>query len=248
MWTNYARLYRAEKRIAEAEVSLNALQPELILTARIREGDYTNTEPLPAIYNVPDNYHLLVSLENRGGATVDRIDVRITYNPFVHQFAGSSRGAEVTDNGNAIIWTVHNFEGSLKLDLELMFRPLIAATYTFVNEITTHLPYEDPIDNTAWVTVNQAIIKVPNVVTSEYPDLYIKGMENPAIEEATMKVFNIWGNQVSYIRHRHEDIDVLTTSWFNAGNLARGTYYYVLVTRYQNGSLYTIRDYVEVLK
>jgi uncharacterized repeat protein (TIGR01451 family) len=246
-WTNYARLYRAGQRIGEAQATLTAQQPELTLTAKIREGDYTNTEISPAMYNVPDNYRLVVTLENKGGATVNQIDVRIIYSPSIHRFVSSSRGAEVTDNGGGVItWTVYDFEGSLREELELMFAPLIAATYTFVNEITTQLPFEDPSDNICLVTVNQAIVKVPNVLTPEHPELYIKDMDNAAITEATMKVFNTWGNQVSYISRRKEVIK--ETCWFDSSNLARATYWYELVIQYENGMSYVIRDYIEVLK
>jgi fimbrial isopeptide formation D2 family protein len=248
MWTNYAYLERAGKRIDEAVATLNALLPELTLTAKIREGDYTNVEVSPSTYNVPSTYRMVTTLENKGGATVDRIDVQIHYDPFIQRFAGSSRGAEVTDYGNGVlIWTVYNFEGNFKVDLELTFIPLIAVTYTFVNEIMTQLPYEDPSDNVALVTVNQAIIDVPNVVTSDHPELHIRGLNNFAIEEVVMKTVNIWGNQVYYAHHRKGDIEE-DTCWFDAGSLARGTYWYELVIRYQNGSSYVIRDYVEVLK
>jgi uncharacterized repeat protein (TIGR01451 family) len=252
MWTNYARLYRAEKPVDRAEATLNAELPELSLTAKIREGDYTNTEPSPAIYNVPDDYRLVVTLENEGGATIDRVDTRITYDPFVHQFFGSSRGAEVTDNGSGTItWTVHNFDGKRKVDLELMFKPLIAATYTFWNTITTQLSYEkNHSNNAATVTVNQVIIKVPNVVTSQNPDLHIQDLVElkEYIEYATMRVVNIWGNQVYYVLPLKGDDISGETIWFNAGTLTRGTYYYELIIHYKDGSTHTIKDYVEVLK
>jgi uncharacterized repeat protein (TIGR01451 family) len=247
-WNNRAFLYRAGLYLDQDQATLNALQPQLTLTAKIREGDYTNTEPSPAVYHVPDNYRLVTTLENKGGATVDRIDVQITYDPSVQRFVGSSRGGEVTDDGrNLITWTVHDFEGSFKDELEVTFAPLIAATYTFRNEITTQLPFEDPSDNSCSVTVNQSIIKVPNVLTSDHPVLYIKEMDNDAIKEATMRVFNTWGNQVQYIRRRkNEDI----SKWFDSASakVARGTYWYELIVHYENGMSYVIRDYVEVLK
>jgi uncharacterized repeat protein (TIGR01451 family) len=253
MWTNPAYLSRAETRIDEAGATLNASQPKLSLRAKIREGDYTGVRtgasPSDTIYDVPDRYRLVVRLKNEGVATVNRIDVRIPYDPFMQRFEGSSRGTEVTDDGNGIItWTVHNFEGNFRADLELTFVPLIAVIYTFRNEIATQLPYEDPSDNVAPVTVNQVIVDIPNVVTSEKPELHIRGLENPAIEDVTMKTVNIWGNQVYYARHRKGEIDDRNTCWFDAGNLARGTYWYELVIRYQNGSSYLVRDYVEVLK
>ena len=250
-WVNHAYLYRAGKRIAGAQATLNALQPELALTAKIREGDYTNTEASPAVYHVPDNYHLITTLENRGGATVERIDVRIVYNPFVQRFAGSSGDAEITDDGDGTItWTVYDFEGDFKAGLEITFIPLIAATCTFVSEITTRLPHEDPSDNFAWVAVDQAIVKVPNVLTSDHPELHIKELRNDAITEAAMRVFNTWGNQASYISRRGEAIrdDGETACWFDSAHVARGTYWYELVIRYENGMSYVIRDYVEVLK
>jgi fimbrial isopeptide formation D2 family protein len=250
--TNYAYLYRAEKRIGEAQITLNALQPKLSLTANIRDGDYISKQagalPSDTLYNVSGRYRLDITLKNEGGATVNRIDVRIPYNPFAQKFESSSRVAGVTDNGNGILtWTVNNFDGNFETGLELAFMPLIAATYTFENSITTYLPDEDPSDNDAPVTVNQIIVDVPNVVTSEKPELHIRGLENPAIEEVTMKTVNIWGNQVYFARYPKDEITD-ATCWFEAGNLARGTYWYELVIRYQNGSSHVIRDYVEVLK
>jgi uncharacterized repeat protein (TIGR01451 family) len=246
-WTNYAYLYCAEEFVDKAEATLNALSPGLTLTAEIRDGDYTNSEMSPATYNVTGTYRLLVTLENKG-AMVNRVDVRIPYDPVAQRFEGSSRGTEVTDNGNGLLtWTVNNFDGTFRANLELTFMPLIAAVSTFRSEITTQLLYEDPSDNDASVTVNQAIVDVPNVLTSEHPELHIKDLDNPAIDEAYVRTVNIWGNQVYYAHYKRDEINA-STCWFNAVNLAKGTYWYELVIRYQNGSTYVTKDYVEVLK
>jgi uncharacterized repeat protein (TIGR01451 family) len=252
--TNHAFLYRAEKRLpGKAEATLNASQPELSLTAKVRDGDYTGVSkhigalPSDTMYNVPGRYRLVVSLKNEGGATVDRIDVQISYEPSAQRFEGSSRGAEVTDNGGVLTWTVYNFDGNFEADLELTFMPLIATVYTFEAGITTELQGDNPDNNVDWVTVNQAIVNVPNVVTSDKPELHIEGLDNPAVDEAYVKTVNIWGNQVYYARYRGSEI-TNATCWFNGTKLARGTYWYELVIKYQNGTSHTIRDYVEVLK
>jgi fimbrial isopeptide formation D2 family protein len=258
-WTNYAYLYRAEKRISDANATLTAERPNLVLTAEIREGDYT-TKILssgtlsPSTYNVSGDYRLVTTLENKGGATVNRIDVKTTYDPAKQQYVVSS-GAEVTDYGNEITWTVHNLEG--KDNLEITFKPLVAAICTLRSEIATYLPHEiDRDDNVASVAVNQAIVSVPNVLTSGNPKLYIDDLVKiqSTIKEATMRIVNTWGNQVHYIRYPGDGIPDSSTreekSWFdvNATNIARGTYWYELVIQYKTGETYVIKDYIEVLR
>jgi fimbrial isopeptide formation D2 family protein/uncharacterized repeat protein (TIGR01451 family) len=253
-YVNHAYLYRQYINKAgyvdAAEASpLHATQPELVLTAKIREGDYTNTEVMsPGTYNVPGDYRLIVRLENTGGAMAARpIDVRIPYDPSVHRFAGSSRGGDIRDYGNLIVWTVTDLNNGQYEDLELTFVPLIAYVYTFHIGTDNFLPNEDPSNNSTTVVVNQAIVNVPNVLTSEHPELYIKELRNEAITEVTVSVVNTWGNQVYYTRRRKDDIND-RTCWFNAANLARGTYWYELTIRYDQNRTYVIRDYVEVLK
>jgi hypothetical protein len=245
--TNRVYLFRKDVYTGKhAEVTLHAMQPELVLTAKIREGDYTNVEASPSTYNVPSDYRLIVNLENTRGATDRPVHVSITYDSYVHQFVGSSRGGDVTDDGNVIVWTLQSLAGNgHKEELELHFVPRIAMVYTFHIAADTFLD-DNPSDNYATVTVNQAIIKVPNVVTAEYPDLYIEELDNEAITEASIRVINTWGNQVYYTRHRKEGIS--GASWFNSANLARGTYWYELVVHYENGMSYVIKDYIEVLK
>jgi uncharacterized repeat protein (TIGR01451 family) len=244
-FVNHAYLYREDERIGEAAATVLALQPELVLTARVREGDYTNTEASPSTYNVPSDYRLIVRLENTGGAIADRpIKVQLTYNPDAQRFVGSSRGGDVTDNSGTITWTISGLAGLE--ELELSFVPRIACIYTFEAEVDI-LAGENPTDNFASVTVNQAIIKVPNVVTSDHPELHIRGMHNESITGGTMKVVNTWGNQVSYVHHEKDEISI-DAVWFNSANISRGTYWYELVVRYENGMSYVIRDYVEVLK
>jgi hypothetical protein len=244
LWENRAYLYRYDLLLDEATATVQVTQPELELTAKVRDGDYTNTEASPAIYNVPGDYRLIIGLENTSGDLMaDRpLHVRVTYNPSDQQFVGSSRGGDVTDNSGSITWTMYSLAG--QEELELRFVPLRAIGSTFTAEVDI-LPRENPDNNAASVLVNQAIIKVPNVVTSDNPKLYIEDMENEAIMEGTIRVVNTWGNQVYYVRHRKE---TLREAWFDAANVARGTYWYELVVRYEDGRSYVIKDYVEVLK
>ena len=88
---------------------------------------------------------------------------------------------------------------------------------------------------------------MPNVLTSDRPLLKIKDLVNEAITEVAIRVFNVWGNQVYYVRRPQRSIDD-GSNWFDASKVVPGTYWYELTIHYGQEKKYLIKDYIEVLK
>jgi uncharacterized repeat protein (TIGR01451 family) len=245
-YTNHAHLYRSQKAyyVDHAQCGLTVLKPDVALTAQVHESDYIS-KSATGVYSVTGDYRLALRLKSNNSAPVERLQVDIAYDPQSQRFNGSP--GDVKDNGNGTLtWTIHDFgnsEGHSEEETELMFIPLRAITYTFVGEIITAIPGEEAADNRVTVSVNQAIVSVPNVLTAEHPDLRIKDLDNEAIEEVSIRVVNIWGNQVTYRQHFTG-----SATGVSAKDFSRGTYWYELTIFYNDKKKYIIRDYIEVLK
>jgi uncharacterized repeat protein (TIGR01451 family) len=247
---NRAFLNRAGVEISRAEApALNALQSDVAIMATIREGDYHSITS-GNIYNVQDDYSMVVTAENLGGGTINRVAVTISYDPLGQNMINwiASTGSIIDDGNGTIIWEIQHLDGNFVAQkLEIKFEPLTAGTYTYTlsASVSDVLPGEDETNNRMEIYVNQSILKIPNVVTAENPVLRIKSLEDKQIIKASMRVLNIRGNQVYYAE------DYKTTSesaLFTGANLSRGTYWYELEVYYESGKKVIVRDFVEVLK